>query len=171
MKLNLSTAIAIISLGIITPACWPIISENKILSDRYEPIRDSLSNTEFIGEWEAIEFTYGVLDKLNYVISDSLDLVFSQDGSFVFNNYPQGLYILNKFPKQKNFSIESGNWEITRSYQFPDEYELNMRFRKSELFEKGFSLNFKLYNKDHVLTILTYMDDPDLARIIAFTKK
>jgi len=162
---------SLISLSFLVSSCWFLASENKILSNQYVPITDSLSNEAFIGEWKAKEFTYGILERLGYVISDSLALTFNGDGSFIFESYPQGLRPWNKHPKQKNFSVEYGSWKVTRSYQYTERFELRMRFKKSELFEEGFSISFSLYNKNSVLTILTYMDDPDLARIVEFTKK
>jgi len=161
----------IVSLSFLVSSCWFLASENKILSNQYVPVTDSLSNDAFIGVWGAKDLTYSVLENLGYTISDSLNLTFNQNGSFVFTGMPRGLIDNGRISKERKLSTESGDWKVVRSYQYPDEFQMEMNFVKGQAFNSGHGFWYSLYHYDGNLTILTYMDDPDMAQVIAFTKK
>ena len=125
------------------------------------------TQAEMIGTWEVDKFSYELNEHKGYE-KKKIELNLKKDRTFSISNLPNYVKVFDK--TEDKFVNTSGTWKIGKDFK-GEKWVLNIRFDKSNLYEKGMSTYYDLYLQDDGIIIWNFIGDPDSGERFLYRKK
>lgn len=125
------------------------------------------SQKEMIGVWEVDNYSYDIIHEKGYE-KRKLELNLKGDGTFQVTNLPTFINIVGQTAEK--YVNTNGTWEVGKDFK-EENWVLNMRFNKSNLYKNGMSTSYDLYLQNDEIIIWNFIGDPDTGERFLYNKQ